>query len=73
MTLSKQPVLDPQEGKETPGNLEPEKAGESFQNLGNAQSAVARIVALDGGLEVAKYRAPRGQSHCSPLPNPLRR
>jgi hypothetical protein len=43
-----EPVLEPEEANETPGNLEPENNENLLQNLENAQSAVAPMVALDG-------------------------
>jgi uncharacterized protein YciI len=42
-------VLEVREGNETPGNLEPENGGESFQNLESPE----KIVAHDEGLEAA--------------------
>src|ERR1039458_7020736 len=42
-------VLEPQEGNETPGNLELEKGENSLQNLESSEA----IVAHDGGLEAA--------------------
>ena len=67
-TPPKEAVLEPQEGNETPGNLEPENGENLLRNLENAQSAVAPMVALDGDLEAAMYRAPQSRSHCPLIP-----
>jgi hypothetical protein len=47
---TKQPVLEAQEGNETPSNLEPEKEPESLQNLEKSEVTVARDLALEAAL-----------------------
>ena len=68
-----EPVLDPQEGNSKGGNLEPENGQNLLQNLENAQSDVAQMVALDGDLEAATYSAPRSRSQWPLMPEPLPR
>ena len=48
-TPAKEVVLEPEEGNETPGNLEPENGEKPLQNLENSEP----IVAHDEGLEAA--------------------
>jgi hypothetical protein len=67
-TPSKEAVLEGREGNEKGGTLEPENGENLLQNLENAQSAVAPMVALDGDLEAAMYRAPQSRLHCPLIP-----
>ena len=48
-TPPKEAVLEPQEGNETPGNLETENGAAEFQNLENSETSLAH----DDGLEAA--------------------
>jgi hypothetical protein len=76
-TPPKEAVLEPQEGNETPGNLEPENVEsigeESLQSLASSEATVAPILAHDEGLEAAMFRAPRSRSHCPLMPKPMPR
>jgi len=67
-TLLQGAVLDPQEGNETPGNLEPENGENGPQNLEEKEPMVAQDAGLEAALEESAAAVDEPQFKTQPIP-----